>query len=97
MDATVGLLEVQGDAGAGVPVADKELVCPTHSGIFPEMLGIGFTVMVSEELHPARFVYVMFVVPTLIPVIRPEFEIVATLKLLEIHGLFEAAVPFPLS
>ena len=39
----------------------------------------------------------MFEVPTLIAVISPEFEIVATPKLLEIHGLIAAAVPFPLS
>jgi hypothetical protein len=39
----------------------------------------------------------MFEVPTLIPVISPVFEIVATPVLLEIHALFAAAVPLPLS
>ena len=56
IEAINGLLEFQGNAGAGVPVPVKLLVCPTHRGIFPEMVGIGFTVMVSEELHPAIFV-----------------------------------------
>ena len=56
MEAINGLLEFQGNAGAGVPVPVKLLVCPTHRGIFPEMVGIGFTVMVSEELHPAILV-----------------------------------------
>jgi hypothetical protein len=56
MDAISGALELQGDVGAGVPVPIKVLVRPTHNGIFPEMVGIGFTVMVNEELHPARFV-----------------------------------------
>ena len=37
----------------------------------------------------------MFEVPTLIPVIRPEFEIVATPVILETHGLLAAAVPLP--
>ena len=39
----------------------------------------------------------MFEVPTLIAVISPVFEIVATPGLLETHALFAAAVPLPLS
>jgi len=37
----------------------------------------------------------MFEVPALSPVISPELEILATLVILETHGLLAAAVPLP--
>ena len=55
-DAISGALELHGVDVLGVPDPIRLLVCPTHRGIFPEIVGFAFTVMVSEELHPARFV-----------------------------------------
>ena len=40
------LAEVQGLIEAGVPVAESGIVDPTHKLVFPEMIGLGFTVMV---------------------------------------------------
>jgi hypothetical protein len=45
--AIAALAEVQGlVVVAGVPVAVREIVVPTHKLVFPEMTGFGFTAMV---------------------------------------------------
>ena len=40
------LAEVQGFVGFAVPVAESGIIDPTHKLVFPEMIGLGFTVMV---------------------------------------------------
>ena len=40
------LAEAQGFVKFAVPVAESEIVDPTHKLVSPEMIGLGFTVMV---------------------------------------------------
>jgi hypothetical protein len=54
-----------------------------------------FTVVVT--LQPVLAVYVIVLVPKDIAVTTPVFEILATAALLEVHALFAAAVPDPVS
>ena len=53
--------------------------------------------MVDVLEHPILFVYVMVVVPAETPVTSPELDIVATVVLLEFHGVGVAAIPLPVN
>ena len=55
------------------------------------------TLIVVVTLQPVLAVYVIVLVPKDIAVTRPVFEILATAALLEVHALFAAAVPDPVS
>ena len=53
--------------------------------------------MVVVAVQPLLLVNVIVLVPKLSAVTRPVFETVATAALLEVHALFAAAVPDPVS
>ena len=55
------------------------------------------TLIVEVAEHPLLLVNVMVLVPKLSAVTRPVFETVAIAVLLEVHALFAAAVPVPVS
>jgi hypothetical protein len=55
------------------------------------------TFMVVVAVQPLLLVNVIVLVPKLTAVTRPVFDTVATAALLEVHALFAAAVPVPVS
>ena len=55
------------------------------------------TFIVVVAVQPLLLVNVIVLVPKLTAVTRPVFETVATAALLEVHALFAAAVPVPIS
>jgi hypothetical protein len=91
------LVETHGFEDAGVPDPESCAVVFGQRTKLPSIVGKAFTVMVDVLEHPILFVYVMVVVPAETPVTRPKFEIVATVVLLEVHGVVVAAVPLPVN
>jgi hypothetical protein len=80
-------------AAVGLPVSVK--VEPTHTELFPVIVGLEFTVRFRVAEQPEMFVYVIVVVPAVNAVTKPVEDTVATAALLEIHGLVVAGLPEP--
>ena len=74
-------------------VSFKQTVVP------PTIVAVGnaFTVTVAVIWQPFELVYVIMVVPSLIPVTNPELFIVANNGLDEAHGLVVAGVALPVN
>ncbi len=58
---------------------------PVQKSVFPEIADTGFTVTVEVAIHAVGAVYVIIVVPPVIPVTVPDVPTVATPELLLLH------------
>ena len=82
-----------------VDAPGKLIAPPAHTaaiGLKAGAVGL-LTFMVVVTLQPVLAVYVIVLVPKDIAVTTPVFEMLATAALLEVHALFAAAVPVPVS
>jgi hypothetical protein len=82
-----------------VDAPGKLITPPAHTaaiGLKAGAVGL-LTFMVVVAVQPLLLVNVIVLVPKLSAVTRPVFETVATAALLEVHALFAAAVPVPVS
>ena len=81
--------DVQALEEAGVPFPVNVFVLPMQILSSPVMVGSAKTVMLAFCVHPFPFVYVMVVLPLLMPVTTPLLFTEAMLRSAELH-------PFPL-
>lgn len=95
--ATVVFDDVQGLTVAGVPEPVSVVVAFLQTDSEPVMVGCALTVIVTLLIQPLLFVYVITVVPGLIPVTIPALFTVAIPVLDEDHGLLAAGVPDPVN
>jgi hypothetical protein len=72
---------------------------PEQIGLMALKVGVVglVTLMLTVVEHPVFAVYVIVLVPKLTAVTSPVLDTVAKAVLLEVHGLFAAAVPEPVS
>ena len=95
--ATVELEEVQALVVAAVPLPVNCEELPIQTFNVPEMIGKGLTVKVMFRWQSLEFVYVIVVVPALIPVTKPVLSTVATAELEEVQAFEVAAVALPVN
>jgi hypothetical protein len=95
--AVDGIDETHGFEVAAVALPVNAMVAPTHTALFPVIVGLEFTVINALTAQPRLLVYVIVEVPTETAVTSPVNEMVATEVLPDTHGLVVAAVPDPVS
>jgi hypothetical protein len=87
--------ETHGFTAAGVADPVNCTVAPIQIGVFPVIVGSGFTVTTAVVWHPPAFVYVIVVVPAEIPVTKPVPETVATPGFELVQGVAGSGTPVP--